>query len=234
MQDIKKTIGTRINALLAASNKKQKDLAKHLGVTDNTVSYYVNGARMPNVEQIIKIAEYFDTTTDYLLGVSNLKTADTDLKAVCEYTGLSVEAVSKIRDIKASDGTHMQTLNAFLSDIGLTVLLINIEHYILGKMQFFKYVNKHHEVLTKELHISKERMYKLIHTNPAAESKINGVLRIILETGYPEDYGEYIKLDYEYMSYLVQQIVLDILQSMYKEHDLWKEGAPNGDNPQEG
>lgn len=40
---IKERIGQTIGALLAEQNKKQKDLAKELGVTDNTISYIVAG-----------------------------------------------------------------------------------------------------------------------------------------------------------------------------------------------
>ena len=38
---IKEKIGQVIGTLLAEQNKKQKDLAKELGVTDNTISYFV-------------------------------------------------------------------------------------------------------------------------------------------------------------------------------------------------
>ena len=48
----KKKIGQAINTLLAEQNKRQKDLAKELGVTDNTISYFVSGSRTPNLEQI--------------------------------------------------------------------------------------------------------------------------------------------------------------------------------------
>ncbi len=50
-------IGQRINAALALSNIKQKELAKELGVKDNVVSYWCSGKRTPNTEQIIKISK---------------------------------------------------------------------------------------------------------------------------------------------------------------------------------
>lgn len=63
-------IGQRINKLLMKNNMKQKELAKELGITDNTVSYFVNGSRVPNIQQIIKISQIFNVSTDYILGIT--------------------------------------------------------------------------------------------------------------------------------------------------------------------
>lgn len=99
MEDLtKRKIGQRINEALACSDTKQKDLAKYLGVTDNTVSYFVSGTRAPNIEQIIKISELLNVSTDFLLGKSTPKTPiDTEegklIRSICDYTGLNEEAV---------------------------------------------------------------------------------------------------------------------------------------------
>lgn len=96
--DTKKVIGSRINEALAFSNKKQKELAAHLGVPDNTISYFCSGKRVPNAEQIIEISKFLGVSSDFLLGLSGDKTTDTKLRAICEYTGLGEDAVNKLRD----------------------------------------------------------------------------------------------------------------------------------------
>lgn len=88
-----KLIGQRINAALATNDIKQKELAAALGVTDNTISYFANGARTPNTEQIIKISKFLKISSDYLLGLSDVPTNNKDLKGVCEYTGLKKETI---------------------------------------------------------------------------------------------------------------------------------------------
>lgn len=92
---LSKQIGHNIGVLLSLHKKKQKDLAEYLGVKENTISYFVSGKRMPNTEQIVKIAIFFNTTTDYLLGLSNVQNSDTDseIKKICDYTGLSEKSV---------------------------------------------------------------------------------------------------------------------------------------------
>lgn len=98
--ELSKEIGNRINSLLAIQDKKQKDLASYLGVQDNTISYFISGKRMPNTEQIIKIANFFNTTSDYILGLTKVKTTDKDLKFVCDYIGLDENTVNKFIEFK--------------------------------------------------------------------------------------------------------------------------------------
>ena len=64
-------------------DKIKKELAEALGVLANTISYFVSGKRVPNLEQIIKIAQFFDVSTDYLLGLSPNPTTDPEVKAIC-------------------------------------------------------------------------------------------------------------------------------------------------------
>lgn len=110
-----KTIGKRINAALAEKDVKQKELAEYLGVKDNTVSYWCSGKRTPNTEQIIKISKRLDVSADYLLGLSEPKTRDDDLKFVCEYTELSEEAVKTLRECKALEAGFDFELIEFIS-----------------------------------------------------------------------------------------------------------------------
>ena len=95
---LSKTIGKRINILLAEQTKMQKELAVHLGVPANTVSYFISGRRTPNTEQIAKIADFFDVSADYLLGRTNAETTDKDLRFICEYTGLSENTIMTLHN----------------------------------------------------------------------------------------------------------------------------------------
>lgn len=46
----------------------QTQLAKELGISNVTVSQYESGDRKPDIDTIKKLANYFNVTTDYLLG----------------------------------------------------------------------------------------------------------------------------------------------------------------------
>lgn len=98
--DLRKKIGTNINNLLALRNMTQKELAKRIGVTDNTISYFCNGKRTPNIEQIISISKVMNISADYILGLSETATSDKDLQYICDYTGLSDESVKFLHHCK--------------------------------------------------------------------------------------------------------------------------------------
>lgn len=50
---------------------RQKTLADYLGVSQNTYSQYENGIIAISPEMLIKLADYFDVSVDYLLGRTN-------------------------------------------------------------------------------------------------------------------------------------------------------------------
>lgn len=53
---------------------KQKDLAKELDIPYTTYNAYEIEKATPTIETIIKIAKYYNVTTDYLLGIEDDKT----------------------------------------------------------------------------------------------------------------------------------------------------------------
>lgn len=70
-------IGDRIRYLRQQNNLTQLELAKKLNIGNSTLSQYESGARVPSDEIKKNIAEIFDVSIDYLLGISNLKKSNT-------------------------------------------------------------------------------------------------------------------------------------------------------------
>lgn len=46
----------------------QKELGKILSVSTGTISNYENGIHYPDLEKLVQLADYFQVSTDYLLG----------------------------------------------------------------------------------------------------------------------------------------------------------------------
>ncbi len=68
--------GNKLKELRLKSKMTQTDLAVKLGVTKSVVSYYELQERMPSPDVLIKLSKIFHVSTDYLLGIENLKTID--------------------------------------------------------------------------------------------------------------------------------------------------------------
>lgn len=116
MNDItKKNIGKRINDVLAKKGIMQKELAEHLGVTANTVSYYLSGERCPDIDKLIEISRFLNVSTDYLIGLSDVKSTNIEVKSICDYTGLSEMAVAKLHFFKESNQLHSEIISAFIA-----------------------------------------------------------------------------------------------------------------------
>ena len=64
----RKKLGYRISDLIRQSGKKQGEIAHDLGADESSVSQWVNGKWTPKLECLYKIARYFGTTLDALLG----------------------------------------------------------------------------------------------------------------------------------------------------------------------
>lgn len=183
--DNKKLIGQRINIALASKNIKQKELAEKLSVSDNTISYFVSGKRTPNTEQIIKISQILDVSTDYLLGRSENLSSDFNVQAIGKHIGLSDEAIEILKDIKTRvesnqgetyiSANYFTILNYLITNARFLLVIMAIDKYaqsiknesvsikqrIEEENQFFKgREDETYEDCTMEMHSALDSFFK--------------------------------------------------------------------------
>ena len=60
-------MANRLKELIKAKGIKQVDIAKLLGVKPSTVSGWVHESRQMDYQTLVKLAEYFDVSIDYIL-----------------------------------------------------------------------------------------------------------------------------------------------------------------------
>lgn len=140
--NVRETFKRRLSQLRAESGLSQSKLAKQLEISPATIGYYENGDRLPDIDIVARIASFFDVTADYLLGFSNARTTERNMKTACEITGLSEESIKNIQktkkmldkksnkvDIsmkKCIDGVEpYEVLNLFLSSEAFREILYN-------------------------------------------------------------------------------------------------------------
>ncbi|EAC7181177.1 XRE family transcriptional regulator [Listeria monocytogenes] len=68
--------GNKLKILRSKANKTQEDIANILGVSRAAYSHIENGRNEPDMETIVKLANYFDVSTDYLLGRDKFDNSD--------------------------------------------------------------------------------------------------------------------------------------------------------------
>lgn len=97
--------GDQLKALRIAHKINQPELAKHLGVSKQTISNWENNNIMPSADMLRRIALYFSCTADYLLEI-NQNESDTLL---IEVTDLPLTQIAHIRQI-VEDYKELNTL----------------------------------------------------------------------------------------------------------------------------
>lgn len=58
----------RLEYLLFEKNLNRKTLAQEIGLNATCITHYLQGKRLPTVESLVRIADYFQCSTDFLLG----------------------------------------------------------------------------------------------------------------------------------------------------------------------
>ena len=116
------TFAERLTKLRENAGKKRQEVADDLEISRASLEYYEKGKRKPDIEVLAKVAKYYGVSTDYLLGLSVAPTTDKDIQFVCDYTGLSENAVNMLVklnlewDVSDCDTIHAQHLvNAFVN-----------------------------------------------------------------------------------------------------------------------
>lgn len=61
----------RLKLLIKQNNCKYLSIEQATGIKHYTISTYVNGTVEPDVDSIIKLSNYFNVSSDYLIGYSD-------------------------------------------------------------------------------------------------------------------------------------------------------------------
>jgi transcriptional regulator with XRE-family HTH domain len=115
------TIGNRIEELRIQKKITQAALADSLGVKRETVYQWESGTRDLKTGAIIGLAKHLNVSTDWLLGLSDIKSYNLNTQSIHKSTGLSEKAIMNLRQIKKAgeDGSldnPLRFINALLEN----------------------------------------------------------------------------------------------------------------------
>ena len=85
----------------------QLELSENTSFSRQTIGKWENGGTVPDIYALQELADYFEVSTDYLLGRTKEKTTNEDIKTACKVTGLSE---STIKDLKKINTTQVEAL----------------------------------------------------------------------------------------------------------------------------
>lgn len=107
--------GEILKRLRIAKGVSQKDVATFLGIDRTTYLKYESGASNPNLSRLMQLANYFDTTPDYLLNepaaahIDNQTVIGKALKQLRKERGLTQAEVADALHLNRSTYTKYET-----------------------------------------------------------------------------------------------------------------------------
>ena len=105
-------------------NITQQDLANYLKTKRQSISQYADGSILPNSEKMYLIAQFFNVSIDYLMGLVDVESIDIYNKKISQTIGLNDESIKNLRTSKEDNKNNIQVVNILLNENtgGLKVL----------------------------------------------------------------------------------------------------------------
>lgn len=127
------SIADRIQALRKAKGISQEELADHIGVSRQAVSKWESEQSLPDIERIIALSDYFETTTDYILkGIEELpgKAAQAANALIFAVGGTTVNAVGLVTAVTI--WAERKEIGA--AEAGLVLMLFGSFLFLVGQI----------------------------------------------------------------------------------------------------
>lgn len=100
----------RLKELREQRKLNQEGLALKLNVSQSTISAYEVGERVPDLETLIAIADFFNVSLDYLAGLS-------DLKQQIRQTDLSPNELEHLYTYRRLSDIDKEKINAYMDGL---------------------------------------------------------------------------------------------------------------------
>ena len=144
----------RLNELMR-QYKSQTEFADALGISRQTVGFWLNGDRVPDAANLLIISEKTGKSVEWLLGKAppEKQTADQQLRAASEYTGLSEKAVQILHSILPDGGEYdaerertLKALSFHLERLSFYQVL----HYVANAIDASKRAEEYGSLISSE------------------------------------------------------------------------------------
>ncbi len=103
MSDKKSGINLERLKSLIDKEKSRQVIADKIGCDVSLITKHYNGDRSVTIDYLKKYANYFEVSSDYLLGLSDAPTSDKDLQFICDSTGLSIETINQLIELEKNN-----------------------------------------------------------------------------------------------------------------------------------
>lgn len=94
-EEVLNIFASRLKKIRISAKLTQQEFANEIGISVAALSYYEKGKRSPDIIFLSKVCDYFNVSTEYLLGYTN--SLITENVEISKMLGLSDKAINNIR-----------------------------------------------------------------------------------------------------------------------------------------
>ena len=157
----------RLRELINANNTTQQKVADSIGVTRQALNNWVNGESLPDALVTARLANIFDVSVDYIVGNSDVRSADPNIKALSKELGISENAIETLRElykIEDSYGDLTQYIDLFLCNLEKKMFYFMSQQVInIQKREQFRRVSFKHFLESKGVYTSDDEVDRMLY-----------------------------------------------------------------------
>ncbi len=127
----KNSTAGRLNQLFIESNLTREEFAKRCKISTSALTNYLKG-RIPETDKVLFICKEFNVSADWLLMLSDVRKPSADIRAVCEYTGLSEMAINKIVRLSEENSQTSEVINRVIEATKFEGLVYRLYIYLMN------------------------------------------------------------------------------------------------------
>ena len=187
-----KAFPTALRKLMDCRKTTQNELAEHLNKTRQAISYYCDGSSSPDWETLVKIADFFNVSTDYILG----RTDDPD-RAPCaaDELGLRPSVITELRKlIDEESGEVLEGINMFLDVAIKDPSIFLLIHYLSEEIKIEKDTKINRQYLSSVLGAHNKEILDVLSdgdfvNKSLTDTLISSAIQMELNEKYPQYRG---------------------------------------------
>ncbi|WP_373482590.1 helix-turn-helix domain-containing protein [Acetobacterium sp.] len=237
--NVTKIFSKRLKNLISESGKSIKQLSEILGIPSGSLSKYQNDGAEPGINNLYKMCDHFNVSADFMLGLSDVKSVDTDYKVINKILPLDELSIINLTLLKASDEVFINDkyfyiendktlhfkpsliLNSFISNSSFTIFLHDFLLFIGSQVLLVEY-SKWAKELTFDLVRNDDVITKTLLGGYKVEKYSDEILNAAAENLYSiidrelfEDRSKFNDIDY--LIYKFDKEVKLVTENVYSE-----------------
>ena len=103
----------RLKELRTEKRLTHAQLAQRAGVTESAISMWETGQRFPRKSTMVRLCEIFDVSHDYLLGVSDIRNAEVQMRIDAYHRVLADPNGPEAQEMKRNANIALQLLRKY-------------------------------------------------------------------------------------------------------------------------